>query len=77
MIVKKEYDMDNILPISLQIGLKCKDSDLLDIETGEMIRLNGYNGTPDLARLSLPGNFNSGEQFSDELNNNSVLEIEL
>jgi hypothetical protein len=50
----------------------------LDIETGEMISLNGHhNPSYDIARLSVMGEWSVEEHFPPEKNGNFNLDFEL
>ena len=77
MLYKNDFNMKELLPNSIQVELKLNEPELVDIETGEMIHLNGYRGFTEEARLSLSGNFYYGEESGDAKNNNCILDIDL
>lgn len=71
-------DYMNSLIHSVHLKVRKHEPEILDIETGEMIPLNGHhNPSYDIARLSVMGEFSIDEQFPAEKNGNSNLDFEL
>ena len=71
-------DYMNSLIHSVELRIRMHEPEILDIETGEMISLNGHhNPSYDIARLSVMGEWSVEEHFLPEKNGNSNLDFEL
>ena len=66
-----------MIPNSIHFELTLREPEILDIESGETILLNGYNGASYISRISVASEVFLGEKPRLNNSNNSVLDIEL
>ncbi|MFO8234352.1 MAG: hypothetical protein R6U04_02950 [Bacteroidales bacterium] len=73
---KNGWNMKSLLPGSIHVEFKVREPELLDIETGEVIHLNGHNGAPSIDGLSITGEISISEQCTENKNIHSYLDSE-
>lgn len=73
---KNGWNMKSLLPGSIHVELKVREPELLDIETGEVIHLNGEYGAPSIDGLSITGEISVSEPFTENKNIHSYLDSE-
>ncbi len=66
-----------MLSNSIHFELTFREPEILDIESGETILLNGYNRVPYISKISVASEVFLGEKKRLNTSNNSVLDIEL
>ncbi|MFP4448922.1 MAG: hypothetical protein ACLFPH_09320 [Bacteroidales bacterium] len=73
---KNDWNMKTLLPGSIHVELKVREPEILDIETGEVIHLNGFNCAPSLDGLSITGDITIGDNIIENKNIHSYLDSE-
>jgi len=75
-IAKKDWNMENLYIGSVHLEFKVREPEIIDIETGELIQLNGHNGASCFDGLSIKGEVSINEKKAEKRGFHSYLDSE-
>jgi len=75
-IAKKDRNMEYLFIGSVHLDIKVREPEIIDIETGELIQLNGHNGSSCFDGLSIKGEVSINEEKGKESVVHSYLDSE-
>ncbi len=75
-IEKNDWNMKNLFMGSIHLEFKVREPEIIDIETGELIQLNGHNGASGFDGLSIKGEVSINEKKAEKNAIHSYLDSE-